>query len=118
MTTGRARFDIATDVTPGLSIVEGIVNDTFDGDEWGTVMGAAFAIAEALYLRGDDIPDSWEYRPGLCVPDEQMMREDSYVLDMVLSGYDAGDITADDLRNAGDGLMVIREGLVAEGRSY
>lgn len=116
--TGGARFDVATDMTPGLSIVEGIINDSFDGDEWGTTMGAAFAIAEALYRRDLSIPDAWEYRPGLMLGSEDQSREDSFVLDMCLSGYDCGDITADDLRNAGDGLMVIRERLIAEGRSY
>jgi hypothetical protein len=114
-----ARFDVATDdVTPGLSIVEGIVNDSFDGDEWGTVMGAAFAIAEALYRRDETIPDAWEYRPGLMMGAEDQAREDSYVLDMILSAVDAGDATYDDLRNAGDGLMVIRERLITEEKDY
>ena len=33
-------------------------------DAWGCVMNAWFDIAEALHLRGDDVPSHWGFAPG------------------------------------------------------
>lgn len=40
-------------------------------DTWGHVMGAWFDIAEALHVRGDDIPSHWEFKPGACIDREE-----------------------------------------------
>lgn len=101
------------------SRVEAILTDAHDpGDEWGSVMGAWFALADALSLRDEPIPDAWEFRPALTTQTETERREDSYVLEMVLSAYDAGDVTGDEIRVSGDALMVVSDELRAAGKDY
>lgn len=34
-------------------------------DKWGEGLNWHFSICDALQLRGDDIPESWQYKPGL-----------------------------------------------------
>jgi len=37
----------------------------FNGDPWGTTMGAHFAIAEQLHFNHGGCPDEWDYSPGM-----------------------------------------------------
>lgn len=39
-------------------------------DAWGCVMNAWFDIAEALHVRGDDVPSQWDFVPGAGIQHE------------------------------------------------
>ncbi len=36
----------------------------YNCDKWGEVMGAWFECAAHLWVRGEDVPYHWQYRPG------------------------------------------------------
>lgn len=40
-------------------------NLVFSGDEWGSTLEAWFECAGQMNKRGLQIPDKWEYRPGM-----------------------------------------------------
>lgn len=87
------------------------------GDAWGSVMGAAFAIASVLYVRDEDIPEWWEFRAGALT--EQTLRGDDAQPDLlVLDLYDSGHITADGLREAGTYLVKLSHELERRGLDY
>jgi hypothetical protein len=58
-------------------IRERIRHDDIRYDPWGTAMSWRFGIAEALYVHGEDVPNRWQYRPGLDV--ERAAQGDDYV---------------------------------------
>ncbi len=39
--------------------------DCDNGDPWGSCMSHWFAVAGTLHRHGGNIPESWQYRPGL-----------------------------------------------------
>lgn len=102
----------------GIDVLHAILTDAHDGgDEWGSTMLALFSFADALRLRGEMIPDEWQYRHS-APDDEEREREESYVLDMTLSGYDAGDLTGDDIRAVAETLRTKRDQLRAAEKDY
>lgn len=95
--------------------------DSGGGDRYGWALGHHFAIAETLYAMGEDIPDEWEFRPGLGLnhsledidlydhpwPDVRYVEE-------VLNGA----WSADDLRRAGNVLSRYVDLLKRHGLDY
>lgn len=74
------------------------------GDRWGVTMGHRFAIAEALYHHGETIPDEWDFRHGALLPDELDCIRDEYPDAEYYGELQAGDMSADQLRYAGNVL--------------
>lgn len=49
----------------------------WDGhDKWGEGLDWHFSICEALQLRNDDIPESWQYKPALFAVDDDNINLD------------------------------------------
>lgn len=94
--------------------IQGVFEATDDGDEWGHNREFAFGIAYTLYFRGEDVPNAWEFNPGIAT--EETM--ECFVADMLLAEYDADTITGDDLREFGNMLDTESEELRAAGKSY
>jgi hypothetical protein len=43
-----------------------VLRDSWDAyDSWGSTLSAHFDIAECLYRYGAEIPDEWEFSPGM-----------------------------------------------------
>jgi hypothetical protein len=80
-----------------------LTQDSGDSDVWGWGMGHMFAVAATLYLRDEDIPYEWHYRPapGMTEEDE---RADSLTSSDLLDEYDAGTIDGEALCHAGNVL--------------
>lgn len=95
----------------------GIYLDREHGDTWGASMGALFGICDALRVAGEDIPASWQYRPGMGASDELSPDED-YEAIVITEAVDAGALTWDDVRRAGDVLNRYTHILERAGRSY
>lgn len=89
-----------------------------DHDAWGSVMGFLFPIAELLYVEGEDVPSSWEFRPSPLLTHETFDSEEGgmtyYLSQDWLSGY----FTADDLRDFGNVLNRYSTSLRARGKDY
>lgn len=75
-------------------------------DKWGTTMGYLFDIAGELHRRGELIPDSWGYAPGLYVP----TGEAAY------PGVRRA--RADSLRKFGNVVCRLSTRIIARGESY
>ena len=87
-------------------------DDWYDG--WGTLMSHWFGIAEALYHAGEDIPAVWQFRHSPiqdCVSDWP----DSEYRWML---SETGQVTADQLRYAGNVLDRLARLYVRAGKDY
>ncbi|MGZ4518829.1 MAG: hypothetical protein ACXVGB_00225 [Mycobacteriaceae bacterium] len=85
-------------------------------DPWGWCMGHWFAIAELLYLEGEDIPEAWEFRAPLIRAGSGAVRTDDYPDDCWAELWLGGYIDADELRKVGNILtryahLCVRAGL-------
>ncbi len=85
--------------------------DTYDA--YGNVMGNWFGIATTLQVEGEPIPDEWQYRPGACEPSLETFEDEEY--HRMLKN---GEVTASDLREAGNVLHRWANMLDTAGRSY
>lgn len=45
-------------------VLDYVREDDIKHDPWGTAMHAAFAVCEALYLTGEDVPYEWDFKPS------------------------------------------------------
>jgi hypothetical protein len=90
------------------------------GDAWGSTMGALFDIAEAMYLRDLTVPAELNFRPSPLLNRElePLRRADSFVMDVVLSGFDAEELTEADLQHAARVLNRMADMLKAQGKDY
>lgn len=90
-----------------------LAEDSGDGDEWGWVTGHRFAIAGALCWSGEDVPASWEYRPGIGPPDSDLYPDCEW-----FAALEDETMSGDDLRAAGDALAAYADLLRAAGLDY
>lgn len=87
-------------------------DDWYDG--WGTLMQHRFGIAEALYHAGDSLPAEWQFRHGAasgCLADWP----DSEYRWML---SETGQVSADQLRYAGNVLDRLARLYVRAGKDY
>lgn len=83
------------------------------GDAWGSVMQHWFAIAEVLHHKDEDIPESWKYKRE-SKADVLVEWPDAEYLEM----FEAGTITADDLRHDGNLFEQYAAALKGAGLDY
>ena len=88
------------------------------GDAWGDAMGAWFSIAAVLTIETEDVPATWQYRPGASVFREEDLRADDDMAGYLLNEYREGVFSADDLRHAGNVLNRYTTMLRNAGRDY
>lgn len=102
-------------LTPGYRSLHSQFDMTFDpGDPWGSAMAWRFAVADALYHTGSDIPDAWAYRHGpICQGDD-----DDFTSELVRETLAEGEVGSDDLRAFGDALDRYSRQLSRAGRDY
>lgn len=77
-----------------------LTQDSGDSDVWGWAIAHHFDIAATLYLRDESIPREWQYRPSPLMT-EDVERSENLVTDDLLDMLDSNQITADDIRYAG-----------------
>ena len=82
---------------------------------WGSGISLAFAVCEVLYANGEDIPDEWQYRPGMGQGDTDP--EDYYAVWMN-DVLESGEVTSDDIRHFGNVLIRYTRIMDTAGRSY
>ena len=90
---------------PNSNLILAIMRDDFGGgDEWGTALSWAFAVAETLHTVGAGVPDELGFRPspylGMADPDEE---PEEYPDAEVWRLLRDGDVTIADLQFAGRG---------------
>lgn len=95
------------------------IRATYDPhDAWGSTQGWHFAIAEVLYRSGEDVPARWQFQPSpLHKVGQPPHAEDTEAWDIWDLLHD-GEITADDLRAAGDLLARHAARITAAGQNY
>jgi hypothetical protein len=103
----------ATKTRPNRNPVLAVMRDDFGSDDWGTAISWAFAVAEVSTLEGIDVAPELEYRPSIIGPTLDGY-PDTYLYDM----YQAGEVSEDDLREAGTLLARYLDWLRAAGRDY
>jgi hypothetical protein len=97
--------------------IQDLFDITDDGDEWGHNREMAWGIAFTLYLRDESMPSAWRFEPGMGIT-ESNTRNECFAADELLTYYDEGTITGDDLRAFGNMLNEQAETLEAAGKSY
>lgn len=91
----------------------GLHTDLYDGcDEWGSVMGDFFDVAEALEYMGGEVPDEWEFRFGTDPAEWDMSENDFHIL------YEGDGCDVFDLIELGWHLHREQARLKREGRDY
>ncbi len=86
------------------------------GDAFGNIASWGFAIAGTLYRHDAYIPSAWRYRPGLFAG--TLKRDEDYEGGMLEDLLAAGEITLDDIRDAGAVIMRYWSTLEIQGRAY
>lgn len=94
-----------------------IALDSGSGDPWGDTMAHWFGIADTLEFFGESIPSDWDYRPGACGPHPDTIRQEWPTCEWA-DILNSGQLTADDLRHAGNVLCRYARRLNAAGLSY
>lgn len=97
--------------------IQDLFDITDDGDEWGHNREMAWGIAFTLYLRDESMPSAWRFEPSMGIT-ESNTRKECFAADELLTYYDEGTITGDDLRAFGNMLNEQAETLEAAGKSY
>lgn len=87
-----------------------------EGDVYGWAMGWWFAIADVLYVYGENIPAEWKYSPGVSARTGDV--PDSYEAQLLSDLLAGCDITADDMRYWGMVLLRYVDVCSLAGRSY
>ena len=88
------------------------------GDAWGDTWSAWFAIAGVLDIQGEDVPDSWRYRPATSLQTEAGLRKDNDMAGYLIDEFEARLFDAEDLRRAGNVLERYVDMLRNAGRDY
>lgn len=95
------------------------IRNTYDPDDpWGSALDWQVAVAEALHRSGGDVPASWQYRPSPMHRVGQPPDEDVYDAREVWDLLTAGEVTAEDLRAAGEVLARHAARAAAAGHDY
>lgn len=97
--------------------IQDLFDITDDGDEWGHNREMAWGIAFTLYFRDESMPSAWRFEPGPCIT-EGSTRNECFAADELLTHYDEGTITGDDLREFGNMLNEKADVMEAAGKSY
>lgn len=99
--------------------IRSVMRDWGDpGDPYGSVMSSWFALCDALYCHGDDIPSSWQYRPGIGMSTEALEEDEFEQSRWLYDLLEDGAVTASDLEQAGNVLERAYSILVTMGRDY
>ena len=97
-------------MTPQVRLAFTIWDDHYDrGDPWASTMSPFFEVAEELYRRGEEIPESWEFRPGVGVNE----REPAFPWSTIFH-----DMSSEELRTFGNIVEMQSDLLKAEGKDY
>lgn len=89
-------WDRRTHGTPGYNVIMGEIRMGDFDDPWGTAMAWLFALAEVLYVEGDEImPD---FRPAPSIKDREDL--EGWETEAILYHLDSGACDFDDLREA------------------
>lgn len=104
-------------------IRELIALDSGDYDQWGWANSHMFAIYDVLYANGEGVPASWEYvnpwpRDRVLEGLDASRLAEEWPGHEYLWLYDGEEITADDLRRAGEVLIRYLRLLKRAGKDY
>lgn len=85
-------------MTNSQGYIESFIADSWDGgDVWGSLLDAGFAIADVLYLLGEEVPSELDYTPsplGADISDSLMATE-------MMWAVKQGHATVEELQNVG-----------------
>jgi hypothetical protein len=87
--------------------------DWDNGDKFGSCMAWAFGCADALYIAGEDVPEEWQYQPGVFATTLHETLEDNWEAKAFTEMVEVGEFTWDDVRQRGNALLRYRDILEA-----